>query len=557
MTPRGLIYALAATMVAVAILLFGLLAEMQRRDAVAEADRYSQSLAETLAGHAERLLDASNLIANVAILYAANRSWEDISASEADQKFFQRFIDQYDYIEALWLTDAAGEPKLTSRTFPAPNIDTSDRAHFIALRDSGRELYISGLLESRVTPGSNIVFARRLNDAAGAFRGIVQVVLHPGYFYAFYEKIKPPYKVTISLFRDDLSMLVRYPRIPDRAIAETRKWVGTNPLERNPESGIVTLASPVDGIMRTEAYQRVRGFPILVSVGVAGADIQARWLGIVAKQSVFALAALAALFYLMRLALQRLQREEAAVGALRSLTATLESRVEERTAELASSNDRLSALVKEKERLLRELNHRIKNSLQMISSLLDLQSRSVGTPEIVAELGHASRRVQAVARVHQLLYSSKNVEVLEFAPYLRALCADLGTSLAVDGRKIKIHVETVERDMEADVAIPLGLIVSEAVTNAARHAYGADEQGTIDVAFALLPAGHWQLVVADQGAGLVGDTGRGSRGLGMLLIEAMAEQVDAKLDISSVGGTRIVVTGPAASGHAAGAAGAS
>jgi two-component sensor histidine kinase len=557
-TPRRLIYALAATMFVVAILLFGLLAEMQRRDAFAEADRFAQSLAETLAGHAERLLDASNLIANVAILYAANRSWDEISASEADQQFFRRFIDQYDYLEALWLTDATGTPRLTSRAFPAPNVDTSDRAHFIALRDGGRELYISGLIESRVTQGANIVFARRLNDEAGEFRGVVQVVLHPGSFYAFYEKIKPPYPVAISLFRDDLTMLVRYPRIPDRTLAQARKWTAVNPLTQNPEAGLVTLASPFDGVLREEAYQRVRGFPVLMSVGVAVSDIHRRWLNVVAKQAIFAIAALAALLYLARLALQRLQREEAAVGALRGLTATLESRVAERTAQLAASNDRLSALVNEKERLLRDLNHRIKNSLQMISSLLDLQGRSVEEPAVVAQLGHASRRVQAVARVHQLLYSAKNVEMLEFAPYLRALCADLGTSLAVDGRKIKVHVETAECDMEPDVAIPLGLIVSEAVTNAAKHAYGADEARAIDISFAMLPTGNWQLVVADHGAGLrAGEPPKAARGLGMLLIEAMSDQLDATLAISSGSGTRIVVTGPAVSGRAAGAAGAS
>ncbi len=111
--------------------------------------------------------------------------------------------------------------------------------------------------------------------------------------------------------------------------------------------------------------------------------------------------------------------------------------------------------------------------------------------------------------------------------------------------------------MEADAAIPLGLIVSEAVTNAAKHAYGPDEAGTIDVLFTLLPAGNWRLVIADQGAGLTGDRSAKSRGLGMLLIEAMSDQVDATLEIIGGGGTRIVVTGPAASEGAAGAAGAS
>jgi two-component sensor histidine kinase len=176
---------------------------------------------------------------------------------------------------------------------------------------------------------------------------------------------------------------------------------------------------------------------------------------------------------------------------------------------------------------------------------------------VVEQLGHASRRVLAVARVHQRLYSSKNVEVLEFAPYLRALCADLGTSLAIDGRQVKVHADAVERDIAADVAIPLGLIVSEAVTNAAKHAYGESEAGVINVAFRTLPDGRWQLVISDHGVGM--ETAPGTkrpRGFGMQLIQALSEQIDAALEVRGSGGTRVTVTGPAATPGAAGAAGA-
>jgi two-component sensor histidine kinase len=157
--------------------------------------------------------------------------------------------------------------------------------------------------------------------------------------------------------------------------------------------------------------------------------------------------------------------------------------------------------------------------------------------------------------VHQRLYSAKNVEVLEFAPYLRALCADLGTSLAIDGRQVKVHVETVERDVAADVAIPLGLIVSEAVTNAARHAYGENEAGVINVAYRTLPDGRWQLEISDRGVGMEMAPGaKRPQGLGMQLIQALSEQIDAALEVSGAGGTRVTLTGPAAIPGAAGAA---
>ncbi len=318
MTPRRLIYALAATMFAVAILLFGLLAEMQRRDAFTEADRYAQSLAETLAGHAERLLDASNLIANVAILYAANRSWEEMAASETDQQFFQRFIDKYEYIEALWLTDANGTPRLTSRGFPAPNVDTSDRAHFIALRDGGRELYISGLIESRVTPGANIVFARRpqrcggrvsRHRPGGAASGLLLCLLREDPAALQGSDLLVPRRSV------DAGALSPRSRQQDRRDAQVD---GTEPvgrqsgirsggrdfgLRRHCAGGSLSASARLPGPGQRRRRCR-RHSSTLAGCGGQAVDLRARGAGGVVLSG-------------MRLALQRLQREEAAVAALR------------------------------------------------------------------------------------------------------------------------------------------------------------------------------------------------------------------------------------------------
>ena len=176
-----------------------------------------------------------------------------------------------------------------------------------------------------------------------------------------------------------------------------------------------------------------------------------------------------------------------------------------------SAKDKLLA---EKDLLMQEVHHRVKNSLQLVRTLLQLQARSA-TPEVKDKLDEAAQRIMTIAAVHQRLYESETVGSAIVGPYLTGLLGDMRAMLAdaAAGRAIELAVEPIE--LLADQITPLGLIVTELVTNAAK--YG---QGRISVAVSRTPYG-LEVSVADEGPGFA--DGALSTGLGMRLIRALAK----------------------------------
>ncbi len=179
-------------------------------------------------------------------------------------------------------------------------------------------------------------------------------------------------------------------------------------------------------------------------------------------------------------------------------------------------------------RLFEELNHRVKNNLTIVSTILDMQGRA-GGPALRAELMKAVDRVQSIAEVHASLYSAEGGAEVDFGAYLESLCQGLSKSLLADDR-IQIVVEARSAPMTADQAIPLGMIVNEIVTNAVKYAYPAPGSGVISVTFR--PEGDEALLrIADSGAGLPDNFETRPGGLGLKLLRSMVKQVGGKLTI--------------------------
>ena len=125
--------------------------------------------------------------------------------------------------------------------------------------------------------GSNIVFARRLEDGGGTFKGIAQAVLSPAYFLDFYQSLALPAGTEVTLFRDDRAVLVRYPAVPDELALRLEKWVSPPPGWGEAEAGSDRAVSQADGAERVESWRRVGRFPIHVAVGHAVPEIEADW----------------------------------------------------------------------------------------------------------------------------------------------------------------------------------------------------------------------------------------------------------------------------------------
>jgi two-component sensor histidine kinase len=198
----------------------------------------------------------------------------------------------------------------------------------------------------------------------------------------------------------------------------------------------------------------------------------------------------------------------------------------------------------ERERVLRnEMNHRVKNSLMIVSSMLQLQARDIEDPTATAHVEEAAHRVAAVARAHDHLFQGTDIEKLDLGKYIEGVCKDLDASVP----RCVIHMDA-EADIElpTDRAISVALIVNELITNAAKYAYPGRSDGKIHIALKAVADDRLLVSVRDEGAGLPpGFDLAKPKGLGMRIIASFAHQLGGTLDIHARDpGTEFVLTIP-------------
>jgi two-component sensor histidine kinase len=208
-------------------------------------------------------------------------------------------------------------------------------------------------------------------------------------------------------------------------------------------------------------------------------------------------------------------------------------------AEVHASRDRYAALAAEREVLLREVNHRVGNSLQIIASLLHLQANSTNQDDVKAALTNAMGRVAAVAQVHRRLYTSHDLNSVLLNQYLEALLEDLRRS-AEGNRMSRLTLKAESIEIDPDRAVAIGIIVNELVMNAVKYAY-PDCAGPIHVVLNAQDD-ELELAISDDGVGLNVKLDPRSTGMGQRIVNAMAAKLEAEVERdASHAGTRIVL----------------
>jgi len=208
---------------------------------------------------------------------------------------------------------------------------------------------------------------------------------------------------------------------------------------------------------------------------------------------------------------------------------------------LLASENRLLDLANESDLALREVNHRVKNSLQLVASLLALQACGAGDAETRHVLDDACRRVVTVARLHERLYRREGAGRVPFDDYLADLCRDLTTALGLDGRQRRIEVQAASATLSIDQAVPLALIVNELVTNAVKHALKPGVRGAVRVSFARVGASY-ALGVEDDGPGLpAGFDVDLAQSMGLKTVRVMTRQLGGRLELRPGPGARSTI----------------
>lgn len=208
----------------------------------------------------------------------------------------------------------------------------------------------------------------------------------------------------------------------------------------------------------------------------------------------------------------------------------------------AVTEERLRATLREKDVLIEEVHHRVKNNLQVITSLLGLQARTIKDPATHKKFEESRYRIQAMAMLHEILYESSSLVEIDFADYIRRMVEHLVRSYGAAAR-IRTEVRLEPLQCHRDIALPCGLIVNELLSNAFKYAFPGGKSGGIRVALRRGSQGKVHLMVRDNGVGLPpGLDWKTSPTLGLRLVRTLARQLDADVKTSGREGTLFSIT---------------
>ncbi|MBP8082140.1 MAG: PAS domain S-box protein [Spirochaetes bacterium] len=211
--------------------------------------------------------------------------------------------------------------------------------------------------------------------------------------------------------------------------------------------------------------------------------------------------------------------------------------------ELKVSSQKISDTLREKDILLKEIHHRVKNNLQIISSLLSLQANTIKNAEITSILSESRNRVKTMALIHEKLYQSSDLTRIEIRSYLKNLVQQIFAGSSADIRQISYEVRSDNVFMSIDDAVPCGLIINELVSNSIKHAFNDGRKGRIIVEFLLLPNGKRSLAVADDGEGIPHNFDIDKTdSLGMKLVSSLSKQIGGEPNIiRQDNGTAVII----------------
>lgn len=487
-----------------------------------DAENDSTDSAAFLADHAQRIFESADLVLGETTVLIAGLNWQEIRDDRRLWQSVAGLARRFRYIDAIRLHDASGGLALTTAEWPAPAGDASGRDFFRVHLEPGSGLHVGLPVEDEATGRSGFVLSRRLEGSDGRFFGAASIILNLDYFTNFYRSINLRYDPVVTLFRRpgrEVLVQVRSDGRPEEAVLPFDAGTGTMP------------------DMMLHAVDDIGNLPVAVSIAIPAASLWRVWREGILAYALTLGTALTALGLVVASALRQTRED-------RLYRETLERHVAVRTRDLRQANRQLEVL-------FREVQHRVRNNLQVITSLLRLQAARTADPAVRASLRQSVERIQAMGLVHRLLYGTDEPTDLDFPTYLNLLADHLS---AIHGmrERVAIRIRATSAHLDLDVAIPLCLIVNEVLSNALRHAF-VGKKGTILVEFRVEEAegageGRWRLGVTDDGTGLPpGLDWRREGGLGFQIVRTLATSIggEAAFESGSGGGTRFTLVFPA------------
>ena len=198
--------------------------------------------------------------------------------------------------------------------------------------------------------------------------------------------------------------------------------------------------------------------------------------------------------------------------------------------------------LREKEVLLREIHHRVKNNMQVISSLFNLQSEHIKDESARRMLKEGQLRIRSMALIHEKLYKSRDLSKIDFGDYLRSLTDHLFQFFRVGAERIRLETDLEDVSLDVNSAVPCGLLVSELVTNALKHAFPGDRKGLVRIGLHRGETGTVELRVADDGVGFPEAVDfRCTESLGLQIVTLLVGQIEGTIELDRKTGTAFTI----------------
>jgi len=207
------------------------------------------------------------------------------------------------------------------------------------------------------------------------------------------------------------------------------------------------------------------------------------------------------------------------------------------------AEDYLKKSLEEKDVLLREVHHRVKNNMQIISSILSMQSRNIDDPRLKDILQESQNRIRSMALIHENLYNHKSLANIMFSTYVKSLCGNIARTYANQQASVQFDYQIEDAYLPMDIAIPCGLIINELISNSFKYAFVNNSKGVISIHFKNIQNGDYMLTIADDGIGIPDEVNiLKTKSLGMKILHKLVQQIEGDLQNDFSDGTKFTIT---------------
>jgi len=482
---------------------------MDRHRIIDEARTTAATRAQNAVNYVERTMDVADLMAADVRDYIARAGGLAAVAPQDLQHFIALTAHSTAMPDYLTVVDATGRPVVISERPNAPAVSLADRGWFKA-HLAGADTYAGEAIRSRL--GRNVVYtySKRITGPDGAFQGAVDVAIQAAMVAD--PALRPPGTPIVQLWTPDGRLVVSNYMAFD---AKGNPLAQTAPFRTppGPSAGYLETANH-DLIV---VYRKAAGRPLIATVTLKRSELLVPW----DRDTEFS----SALFVIVLLAGGLLARfaTDLADGDARA------RKVLEETAAA------LSAALAQRDLLLKEIHHRVKNNLQLTSSLIQMQARQFENASVRDAFSRTQQRVFAIGMVHDVLYNDDANSAVDVRGYLERLAAQISRADEADKRGIKTKLDITPIDLVPEQATPLGLIASEVLDNAYKHAFPEGQEGIVTLT---VRDGddNVELTIADNGTGYSPAT-EGEKSLGARLIQTLTMQLHGTAEYTQEGGT--------------------